>query len=132
MVVKIAYGAGQLPVSLDGLEVHRLEPRAPGTHTPVDELVGAAVDNPLTGPPLTALAASAASAVVVVPDATRPADLPQALPALLQRLRDGGIAAHDVTIVVACGTHPPVSTEVLAQSVGEASGGGGSASARCS
>jgi nickel-dependent lactate racemase len=80
--------------------------------------VAAAVDAPLDIPPLTELCRGRRRATVVVPDTTRNAQLDSILPVVLGRLSAGGIDPEDVTVLVACGTHPPAADEALHDLVG--------------
>ena len=106
-------GRGTCAIDLRGIRVRPMTPSAPtGSRAPAD-LIGRALDTPLEGRPLTELCAGRQDAVVVVPDGTRGVDLPVILPQVLKRLRRGGIEDRDVTILVACGTHPPMSAEDL-------------------
>ncbi|MEN8163672.1 MAG: lactate racemase domain-containing protein, partial [Acidobacteriota bacterium] len=77
-----------------------------------------AVARPLSGHSLEVRARAAGDVVVVVPDGTRSARIPDILPALSQALTDWGIAPGRQTVVVACGTHPPVPREALGFIVG--------------
>jgi len=56
--------------------------------------------------------------VVVVPDATRRAALPDVLPVIFNRLLAAGIDARSITILVACGTHAQVSEDEILKLVG--------------
>jgi nickel-dependent lactate racemase len=59
------------------------------------------------------------SAVIVVPDITRRADLPEVLPVVLDRIRSGGVQTQSITVLVACGTHPPATEAEIMELVGE-------------
>jgi nickel-dependent lactate racemase len=48
-----------------------------------------------------------------VPDATRYAALEDVLPAVLDRVLAAGVPAHATTVVVAAGTHPPMTSAAL-------------------
>jgi nickel-dependent lactate racemase len=65
------------------------------------------------------MAAGRGNAVILVPDATRRADLPGVLPVIINRLLAAGIAAEAITILVACGTHPPVEPPELDELIGD-------------
>mgnify|MGYP006291280567 FL=1 len=56
---------------------------------------------------------------MVVPDATRKAELPTVLPVLLDRLP----SASRATVLIACGTHPPAPQPLLRTLVGEVPAG---------
>ncbi len=91
---------------LRGLRCQELRPAAPRHAAPVAALVEAALDRPAEGPPLTELARGKRRVTVLVPDATRKASLPEVLPPLLGRLFQAGVGPDEVTVLVACGTHP--------------------------
>jgi nickel-dependent lactate racemase len=55
---------------------------------------------------------------VIVPDATRKAGLRSVLPAILDRLRLGGINEDAMTVLIANGTHPAVGREAITELVG--------------
>ena len=119
MIVKLPFGADAVAVDLRGLRVRALRPSAPRGAADVGRLAGDSVDRPVSGPLLTELADGRRDATVVVPDATRAIQLPAVLPALLDRLRRGGIASDRITVLVACGTHPPIETGKLPELVGK-------------
>jgi lactate racemase len=108
MIVKLARGHSDLPVDLRGLTVRHLKPTAPVGARDVGTLVGEALDQPLDGPPLEVQVRGAASATVIVPDATRHVGLPEVLPVVLSRLEAAGVDRRRTTVLVACGTHPAV------------------------
>jgi nickel-dependent lactate racemase len=105
-------------VDLRGLKVRPLAPSAPKAHTDPTGVVGAAVDRPVEGPGLGEIARGRNSATIVVPDATRNVTLPRVLPPIFERLQSAGIEACCTTVLVACGTHPPVDRLELRRLVG--------------
>lgn len=123
MIVKLRYGDDRVNVDLRGLRVRPLAPAAPAGQPDPAALVAAALDSPLAGSDLAALARGARTATVVVPDATRNAALPQILPIVLARLLSAGIEPDAITLLVATGTHPPVGRQSVAELVGTLAGG---------
>jgi nickel-dependent lactate racemase len=95
-----------------------LEPGAPRGAADPGRVIARAVDFPLDGPPLDELARGRQSAVIVVPDATRRADLPRILPVVLSRLLAAGVPRAATTVLVACGTHPQEPDDRIAALVG--------------
>jgi nickel-dependent lactate racemase len=67
--------------------------------------VEAALDSPIAGPPLAALASGKKSAAISVCDITRPAPNPITLPPLLRRLEAAGIPRSGIRILIATGLH---------------------------
>ncbi len=82
-------------------------------------MLSRAVDYPVDGEGLRNLAAKCRTAVIVVPDATRRASLPGVLPVILSRWLAAGIRADCITVLVACGTHPPAPRGEVATLLGE-------------
>ena len=119
MIVKLPYGASHLPVDLRGLRVRPVAPRAPRSRLGAGDLVAAAIDRPVEGPPLSEIAAGARTATLIVPDTTRKVDLPAIVPVVLERLRSAGVSASRTTILLACGTHPAIGDPSLGEFVGD-------------
>lgn len=119
MIVKLPRGDGAEAVDLRGLRVRAMAPTAPAAPPEPDRVVAAALDLPCAGRPLRELAAGSKNAVVVVPDATRKADLPVVLPEVLRRLGDAGVPPGETTVLVACGTHPASDPSLLAATIGD-------------
>ncbi|MCD4749005.1 MAG: lactate racemase domain-containing protein [Thermoanaerobaculales bacterium] len=118
MIVRLPFGREGLALDLRGFRVHNLRPEGKRGVRSVADLIEKAVDRPLDGLPLVDQARGRRSAVVVVPDATRSVDLPGILPPVLSRLARAGIPSSRQRILVACGTHPPISEEELSALVG--------------
>jgi lactate racemase len=106
VILRLPYGNDAVVADLRGLRCRLLQPSAPKGAADTRGLIAAALDAPVGCPPLVELAAGKRRVVVLVPDATRKAHLPHALPVLLERLARGGVAAECITVLVACGTHP--------------------------
>ena len=119
MIVKLPFGDDRVTLDLRGMKVCALRPSAPPGRSDVPGLVATALDEPLDGPPLAELASGRPSATVIVPDATRSAQLPKVLPVIFERLQSAGIESAATTILVATGTHPAVGEERVGLLVGE-------------
>ncbi len=118
MIVKLPFGDDLLALDLRGFRVRALAPSAPPSRD-ARVLAATALDAPLAGPPLVDIARGSTSATVVVPDATRKAELPAVLPVVIDRLRWAGIAESAITVLVANGTHPAVGADRLVSLLGE-------------
>ncbi len=118
MIVKLLYGRDDVAVDLRGLRVRPLQPSAPRGASDLGRLLSRAVDFPVEGPSLSVMAKGCGTAVVVVPDATRRAALTEVLPVIVNRLLAAGIDARSVTVLVACGTHPPAAEDEIRDLVG--------------
>jgi nickel-dependent lactate racemase len=118
VIVKLAYARESVALDLREMRVRAIAPSAPPGRADTGAEVARALDLPLDGPPLADLARGRRNATVIVPDATRKACLADVLPAVLRRLRGGGIDGGDVTVLVANGTHPAVGPEGLGELLG--------------
>lgn len=119
VIVKLPYGRDNVAVDLRRLKVRPLQSTAPRGVRDLGRLLSRAVDFPIEGEPLLTLARRSRSAVVVIPDATRRASLPDVLPVIFNRLLAAGIDPESITVLVACGTHPPVGEAESAELVGD-------------
>jgi nickel-dependent lactate racemase len=118
VILRLPYGDDAVAADLRGLRCRVLQPSAPKGALDAAALIGAALDAPVGCPPLVELAAGKRRVVVLVPDATRRAHLPIVLPELVERLARGGVRGGDVTVLVACGTHPAATGTELAALLG--------------
>ena len=118
MILRLPYGRDAITADLRGLGCRVLGPSAPRVSPDTRSLIAAALDAPVGTTPLVELARGRRRVTVLVPDATRRVPLPVILPALLARLAAAGVSESAVTVVVACGTHPPAPAERLAELLG--------------
>jgi nickel-dependent lactate racemase len=120
-VVGLPWGAwyqdGPHPLDLpDHWSVDVLAPRdAPACSA---EEISEAIRSPVEGPSLGELAGGRKSACVVVDDLARPTRASDILPPVLRELHAAGLPEDAVTIVVATGSHGPLTAEQLAWKVG--------------
>ncbi len=116
MIIRLPFGRGAIPVDLRGFRIQTLRPEGPrGVVDPAMVVLGA-LAAPVSGEPLEIRARKAGNAVIVVPDGTRSARIPDILPALSRALTQWDIPPARQTVVVACGTHPPA-TEAALESI---------------
>lgn len=84
------------------------------------DAVKTAIRNPIGSPLLAELVATHGKrTVILVDDGTRNTPQSQILPVLVDELASAGVAASDICIMVALGTHRPMSREELIKRVGE-------------
>lgn len=122
METTLKYGQGHLTLSLPekaGISV--LQPSSLPVLENLEEAFGRAMDTPLGGVPLEAMA-TPRTVAIAVPDETRPAPVRTLLPLLLKRLYRvfTDLRPDDITIVVAAGLHPPLDQAGLRRVVPEA------------
>lgn len=85
----------------------------------VAEMVAQSLSGPIGTSPLEEKLDPSARVVVLVDDKTRPTPQKEILPVILQRVRDAGVPADRVDILVALGTHFPMTDEEIRERVGE-------------
>jgi len=112
MILNLPYGEARLALDLRGLRIQQLHPCAPRAPADLGALISQALENPLSGPPLTELCKAHHRVTIVVPDGTRKAELSRVLPAILELIFQTNQKA-EVSILIACGTHaPPIDSEL--------------------
>lgn len=123
MIVRLAFGSGALSVDLRGMRCYAIEPAAPRASEDAAALAAAALDHPVAGSSLGELARGTKQVILLVPDATRTAELPAVLPVILNRLFAAGVPPPAITVLVACGTHPPAAAGEVETLLGPLPGG---------
>ena len=84
-----------------------------------EEEVFRALNNPIGSKPLKDLVNSGENVVIVTSDITRPMPSHRVLPAVIQELKNGGVAEEDITVVLALGCHRSHTDEEKRMLVGE-------------
>ncbi|RPJ47796.1 MAG: nickel-dependent lactate racemase [Candidatus Latescibacterota bacterium] len=111
MVAEIAYGAGRLPVRLPaGVAADSVDAREPEPLASPERAIAEALRRPIDAPPLADLAKGRSSAVILVPDGTRPIPLPLVLPPILESI-ERSIPRERIEVLFATGMHRPVGAE---------------------
>jgi nickel-dependent lactate racemase len=101
-----------------------IAPHPPADSTDVEELITNALCNPIGTPRLRDLARSGQRVAILIDDCTRKTPTAQILPFVLAELSASGVPQHDITIVVALGTHRPLTERELAAKLGAAANAG--------
>ncbi len=96
------------------VSVHTPKTPAPLSDVEIDE----ALRYPVGQDSISCLARGRSRPLIIVDDLTRPTPAARVVPAVLRQLEEAGIAASDVTILLATGTHRETSPEALAKKVG--------------
>jgi nickel-dependent lactate racemase len=97
-----------------------VEVRWPRTPPPLTEAeIAAALESPAGQPPLRELCRGKQRPVIVLDDLNRPTPGDRILPAVFQQLAQGGIAAEQVTVLVATGTHIAPAKDLLIKKIGK-------------
>lgn len=106
MRYRLAFGRNGLDIDLPaGHDYQVLECPEMQAVPDATAAVEAALDSPIAGPTLAALAVGKKSAAISVCDITRPAPNPVTLPPLLRRLEAAGIPRSGIRILIATGLH---------------------------
>jgi len=116
--IELPYGRGALSVDVSS---ENLIGVVEGTPTPTEPLADAfaqAWDEPIGLPDPASSFGPGESVVVVVPDHTRPTPTGALFPLIWERIRSR-VAADDVTLVVATGTHRPPTEDELDGMLGD-------------
>ncbi len=101
--ISLKYGTETLTCDLPGARV--LRPAAIAPPLPPTELVAAALDAPISSPPLAEIVRPGEKVVIVTSDITRYTGSEHYLPVLVERLNDCGVPDKDIAIVIALGIH---------------------------
>jgi len=99
-----------------GWHVDRLLSNDPAAMAPQE--IARALDEPIDALSLSEIAAGRNSACIVIDDLARPTQPAQYLPQLVSRLQAGGMPEENIRIVIATGTHGPLSSEQIALKCG--------------
>lgn len=89
-------------------------------NVPADEtaLIMTALDQPVGTPPLEEMVQPGQRVLILSDDNTRPTPVWKILPYVLERLQQAGIHRSDIEILIAAGTHRPMTDEELEAKVG--------------
>ena len=103
----------------DGNLIAILEPRvAPRAEEDDASEVRRALSSPIGTPRLRDMAPHGGSVLILIDDNTRNTPADRILPLLLEELGQGGVATKDVTIMIALGTHRPMTREEIESKIG--------------
>jgi nickel-dependent lactate racemase len=96
----------------------------PHVGVPLTDLqIAQRLESPVGQPPVRQLCRGKARPVVIVDDLNRPTPASRVVPALLRQFAEAGIAARDVSIVMAPGTHGAPRADALVKKVGAEAAG---------
>ena len=115
--LELPYGQDRLPVAIPDRWLGEILSPQP-VEPPPDPLalVTAALDRPIGAPPLKKLAQPGQQVALIIDDYTRKTPIHLLLPPVLAQLSLAGVAPADIRIVVAPGTHRPMSqAEIIAK-----------------
>jgi nickel-dependent lactate racemase len=122
--MKLPYGRRHVTVDLTRyLKVKTFTPPEPEATGQLESMIRASLAGPIGSPSLCDVARSARSAVIAIPDRTRPPVAAEVLSVVLDELQRGGLDPGRISVFVSTGTHAEHSSEDLENLVGEAGTG---------
>ncbi len=119
--IRLHYGREGLRVRVPAqnlAKVARMKP-VPPLAEPISTLQEG-LSHPIASPPLAELSRGRGSACVVICDVTRPVPNQLLLPSILRTIEQAGVPREKITVLIATGTHRPVTGAELQELVGEA------------
>lgn len=116
---ELPYGQRRLPVTIPDRWLGKIATPQPSV-PPADPLtlITAALDRPIGAPPLRKLAQPGQKVALIIDDYTRKTPIHLLLPPVLAQLSLAGVAPADIRLVVAPGTHRPMSQAEINAKVG--------------
>ncbi len=117
MIFDLPFGGDTLSVTIpDPLLGEVVSPKHIETPTDPQCLIQDALANPIGSPPLDELVKPGQSVAIIVDDFTRETPVHLMLPPVLEQICSVGVSRDDIQVVIALGTHRPMSeTEILAK-----------------
>ncbi len=117
--VTLPYGDGELSFDIPaGNLLAVLSPRAAATAPDAAAEVRRALSNPVSAPPLAEAARGAKRVVILADDMTRQTPVRTIVPMLLDELAAGGVRSEQITVLIALGTHRPMTASEIEQRFG--------------
>jgi nickel-dependent lactate racemase len=118
--LELLYGKTPLKVQLpEGCQPTIIRKRAMPVLSQAKDAILKALANPVDAPTLNELARGKSSACILICDITRPVPNHLFLQPLIRVLLGAGLAAKDITVLVATGLHRPNENDELAELVGD-------------
>jgi nickel-dependent lactate racemase len=95
-----------------------LAPEVVARQIDIDSEIRASLRQPIGSPPLAELVSRGDRVLVLADDATRPTPRSRIIPPVLDALNAAGIPEDDITILIALGTHRPMTEREIAEAFG--------------
>lgn len=123
--VSMKYGSGTVDVTVPEANlIGIVEKEAPAAGPPEEEVIAAALENPVGSPRLRDIVAPGRTVTLVISDVTRQWHRPQVfLPTIVEELEAGGVKRSDIRVLVALGLHRKQTPEEHAKLLGPALAG---------
>jgi nickel-dependent lactate racemase len=118
--VGFPYGNGEVSVEIaDDYLGEIVAPRISGKFAHPAELILEAIENPIGSPRVECLAGPGKKVAIIVDDVSRDTPVRLILPHLIERLRNAGVLPGDIRIVIALGTHRPMTPLEIDEKIGK-------------
>jgi nickel-dependent lactate racemase len=118
-IISINYGQAQLPLAIDeGRVLFDLQPADVPPVPNVGQEIHRTLREPVDSRPLRDLVRPSDQVAIIGDDGTRLTPTDQIVPPLLDELNQGGVPDSDVTLVIATGTHRPMTPGEIAAKYG--------------
>ncbi len=119
MRIDIPYGSGIVPLEVGDLSVEVLRPNP--VALPADEgaLIEEALDNTIGSPPLEEIAGPGTRVALLCDDISRTTPTDRILPRVVARLNRAGVADSQIQMVMALGSHRPMTEAEIERKVGK-------------
>jgi nickel-dependent lactate racemase len=117
--VDINYGSELMSLSIaDGNLCFELGPRSVEGTPNAEEEIRRAIAEPIGCPPLPRSIQAGSHVMIIADDNTRPTPADIILPILLDRLNSAGVSDGEIDVIVASGTHRPMTSEEIQRKFG--------------
>ena len=118
-VINLPYENNLLPINIpDAILGEVVSPNSVMAASNPGAVIQAALAKPIGTPPLEQLAHSGQKVAVIIDDITRETPTHLMLPPVLERLLSAGVSRNDISIVIALGTHRPLTETELIKKTG--------------
>lgn len=119
--IYLPYGEDRLSFSAHSCRIlDIMTPHAISSFPDTQEEIARALSAPMDAPPLSQAVSGKRRLLIVADDITRQTPVKQILPELLAEIHRGGICDDQITLLVALGTHRPMTPQEMEQRFGEA------------
>lgn len=99
--------------------INNAELRSKSTKKTIDQMVSAAIMRPIGTGPLRDLIKPVYKIVILIDDITRPTPKKEILSCLLSHLERWGVGSHQIDVLLATGTHRPMTEDEIKATFGE-------------
>jgi nickel-dependent lactate racemase len=119
--INLPYGDGLLPINILDTSIGEVvSPHSVSAASDPEALVQATLAKPIGTPPLERLVRPGQKVSIIIDDITRETPANLMLPPVLERLLATGVSRDDISIVIALGTHRPMTETEITNKTGAA------------